>query len=369
MGRWNPAVGHDPGRRRPPPEEKMDRIIRVLVVDDSAYVRKVVKEMLSRSPFIEVLGAARDGEEALEMVEELRPDVVTLDLIMPRMDGVSFLKEQMRRAPVPVVVVSIASESGDLALEALDAGAIDFVQKPTALATERILEISDELIEKVKAAARVPLVRLATAPPASIPPVRSSRSADHRRVDIVVLGISTGGPQGLKYLIPQLPQEFPVPVVMVLHMPVGYTELFSQRLNEISALDVMEARQGEPLRPGLALLAPAGRHLLFRREPGGKVVTHLDVRPLDTAHRPSVDVLFRSASETFRERVLGVVMTGMGSDGLQGAAWIKSQGGLIFTEAEESCVVYGMPRSVVEAGLSDRVVPLERMAQAILEAL
>ena len=347
----------------------MDRVLRVLVVDDSAYVRKVIKQMLSRSPFIEVVGAARDGEEALEMVERLQPDVVTCDLIMPVLDGVGFVREQMSRRPIPIVIVSIANDGSELALTALDAGAVDFVQKPTALATEKMFEINDELVEKVKSAAGVQMARLQTTlsrEPALSLPADAPRAG---MVDIVVLGISTGGPQALKYLIPQLPADFPVPLVMVMHMPVGYTEMYAQKLDEISRLKVSEAREGDAVKPGAVLLAPAGRHLTLNRRADGAVVTHLDARPFDSAHLPSVDVLFQSAAELFGARTLGVVMTGMGSDGKQGAAWIKSQGGLVFTEAEQSCIVYGMPLSVVEAGLSDKSVPLERMAQTILEVV
>jgi two-component system chemotaxis response regulator CheB len=346
----------------------MDRVLKVLVVDDSAYVRKVVKQMLSRSPFIEVVGTARDGAEALDLVEQLNPDVVTCDLIMPVMDGVEFLQEQMRRRPVPVVVMSIANEGGEQALAALDAGAVDFVQKPTALATEKIFEVGDNLIAKIKAAASVPMARLQSV--LSREGMASGQTisvAPHAGlVDIVVLGISTGGPQALKYLIPQLPEGLPIPVAIVLHMPVGYTEMYARKLDEISRLEVVEAREGDALSAGRVLLAPAGRHLTFRREADQSVVAHLDARPFDSLHRPSVDVMFQSAADIFGSRVLGVVMTGMGSDGKQGTAWIKSQGGLVFTEAEETCVVYGMPGSVVEAGLSDRSFPLDRMAQAIL---
>ncbi len=343
--------------------------MRVLVVDDSAYVRKVIKQMLSRSPFIEVVGIARDGVEALELVEQLHPDVVTTDLIMPNMDGVEFLREQMKRRPVPVIVVSIASESGQRALEALDAGAVDFVQKPTALATEKVFEISNELIQKVKAAANVSLTRLLAIPAANNIPSPPRRILGSASVDIVVLGISTGGPQALSFLIPQLPENLPVPVAIVLHMPVGYTEMYARRLDDISPLEVREARAEDEVQAGRVLIAPAGKHMSFIRRPDGTVVTHLDARPFDTLHRPSVDVLFQSAAEVFRDRVLGVVMTGMGSDGKQGAAWIKACGGLIFTEAEPSCVVYGMPRSVDEAGLSDKSVPLNQMAIAIIEVL
>jgi len=344
----------------------MDRVIRVLVVDDSAYVRKVITQMLSRSPFIEVVGTARDGADALEQVELLSPDVVTLDLVMPGLDGVGFLRAQMARRPVATLIVSIASESSEQVLAAFEAGAVDVVQKPTALATEKVLEIADELVAKVKAIAQVPLKQ--AAPPVSeqaAPPVASS--ARRGTFSMVVLGVSTGGPQALKQVIGSLPASFPVPIAVVLHMPVGYTDLYARSLGSVSALAVTEARAGEPVRPGVVLIAPAGRHLTFRRAEDGIVLTHLDTRPLDTPHRPAVDVLFQSAAEVYRERVLGVVMTGMGTDGRNGAAWIKAQGGTVWTEAEETCVVYGMPHAVVEAGLSDRQVPLTALAWALEE--
>ena len=345
----------------------MAETLRVLVVDDSAYVRKVVSQMLGRSPSITVVGAARDGAEALEMVDALKPDVITCDLNMPVMDGVAFVRAQMARRPVPIVIISIAAESGEQVLAALDAGAVDFVQKPTALATERLLDIADELTEKVKAAGESRR-RMRTIPPAPAPRVRVPRRLERGAFDIVVIGISTGGPQALKILVPQLPADCPVPIAMVMHMPLGYTEMYARKLDEMSLLRVIEAGEGDAVEAGTVYLAPAGRHLSFRRD-GGGIITHLDVRPLDTPHRPSVDALFHSAAETYGPRVLGVVMTGMGNDGREGSAWIKARGGCILTEAEESCVVYGMPRSVVEAGLSDESVPLDGMASAIMEKL
>lgn len=346
----------------------MDRVLRVLVVDDSAYVRKVVREILSRSPFVEVVGTARDGREALDLVEQLEPDVVTCDLIMPELDGVSFVREQMQRRPLPIIIMSVAKETAEAALTALDLGAIDFVQKPTALASEKIFEVSTELIEKVKAAGHISLKHIAIAP-ATSPVVSVPRISGTHSVDLVVIGISTGGPQALKRLIPQLPEDFPVPVVMVMHMPVGYTEMYAAKLNELAQLEVREAAEGDELKRGRVFLAQAGRHLTLKRDDSGAVFTHLDARPFDSLHRPSVDELFKSAAEVYGKRVLGVVMTGMGSDGKQGAAWIKSQGGLIFTEAESSCVVYGMPSVVVEAGLSDKSVALDEMSRAILEVV
>ncbi len=346
----------------------MNRLIRVLVVDDSAFARKVMKEMLSRSPYIEVVGAARDGDEALELVEQTKPDVVTCDLMMPRVDGATFVRQQMARRPLPVLIVSVADENAALALQALEAGAVDFVQKPTALATDDLLRIREELIEKVKGAASAPVERL-TAPivAAQVRPVAPPKTAS--RVDLLAIGVSTGGPQALRTLLPQFSKDFPVPIAIVLHMPVGFTALYAAKLDEVCELEVREAAEGDELRRGLVLVAAAGRHLVLRKQTGGAVVAHLSRRPADTLHRPSVDVMFRSAAEVFGDRVLAVVMTGMGHDGREGAAWVKAQGGTVLTEAEESCVIYGMPGSVVEAGLSDGSVPLSRLAEEIIKHL
>jgi two-component system chemotaxis response regulator CheB len=220
-------------------------------------------------------------------------------------------------------------------------------------------------VAKVKAAAAAPVARRRQ--PALVAAAAPLAASYRDRYDLVVIGVSTGGPQGLKSVIPRLPAGFPVPVAIVLHMPVGYTEAYARRLDDSSALTVVEARDGEVVRPGVVFVAPAGRHLAFVRGADRIVRTRLDVSPLDTPHRPSVDVLFQSAAEVYGERVLALVMTGMGDDGRQGAAWIKARGGSVLTEAEETCVVYGMPRSVVEAGLSDGAVPLDRLTEAIME--
>jgi two-component system chemotaxis response regulator CheB len=267
--------------------------------------------------------------------------------------------------PVPIVIVSIAAESSERVLSGLDAGAFDFVQKPTALATEKVFELGEELVAKVLAAAAAPLVRQGSV---AVEPEKPPALTFRGRYQMLVIGVSTGGPQGLKSVVPKLPADLPVAVAIVLHMPVGYTDAYARRLGESSALSVVEARDGDEVRPGVVLFAPSGRHLTFARL-GDKVLARLDVRPLDTPHRPSVDVLFQSAAEVFGEGVLAVVMTGMGADGREGAAWVKARGGTVLTEAEETCVVYGMPRSVAEAGLSDAAVPLERLAAAIVERL
>lgn len=343
----------------------MSARVRVLIVDDSAYVRKMVRQMLSSSPFLEVVGAARDGTEALEMVERLQPDVVTLDLNMPNLDGLEFLKLQMANRSLPVVLLSSASENGKQVMQALEAGAVDVVQKPTALATAQVLDVAEDLIAKVRSAATAKVRQ----PPQTTKAVNVISAQQKFSTDLVVIGVSTGGPQALRYIIPSLPSDFPVPIALVLHMPLGFTESFAQSLDAASQLTVVEAKEGDIVRKGMVFVAPAGYHLIFNRQANGAVLTRIDLHPTDTPHRPAVDVLFQSAAQVYGDRVLAIVLTGMGSDGTLGAAWIKAQGGRVFSEAEESCVVYGMPRSVVEAGLSDASIPLSKMAQAICEAL
>jgi two-component system, chemotaxis family, protein-glutamate methylesterase/glutaminase len=346
----------------------VNQVIRTLVVDDSAFVRKSVREMLSRSPYIEVVGAARDGLEALEMCEKLKPDVVTCDLTMPGLDGPGFVRQQMVRRPLPILILSVANGEAAHAIEALEAGAVDFVQKPTALATDDLLRIREELIEKVKAAAHVPVGALVepdrrdAKTPTVAPKVAS-------RIDIVTIAVSTGGPQALRTLLPRFPASFPIPMAVVLHMPIGFTALYASKLNDHCSLEVREAADGDELRPGVCLFAQAGRHLELTRATSRRAVCRFTIQPINLLHRPSADVLFRSAADVYGDRVLGVVMTGMGSDGREGAAWIKAKGGTVLTEAEESCIIYGMPRAVVEAGASDASVPLSRMAEAIMERL
>jgi two-component system chemotaxis response regulator CheB len=342
--------------------------IRTLIVDDSAFVRKVVREMLSHSPDIEIVGSARNGEDALQLAEQLNPDVVTCDLTMPELDGVGFVRRQMARKPVPILLLTASPQDTGRVLDALQAGAVDFVQKPSALANNDLFAIREELVQKVKAAAASPVRSLPLPnPPPPVAPASSPRRATH--ADILVLGISTGGPQALRYLLPQFPSDFPIPLVIVLHMPLGYTAAFAEKLAEICPLPIQEAYDGCPVQPGYALLAPAGRHLYFKRTAAGAVEVRLSLEPLEKPHRPSVDILFQSAAEVFGKRVLAVVMTGMGDDGLQGAAFIKAQGGTVLTEAEESCVIFGMPRSVVEAGLSDGSVALVSMWEEINKRL
>lgn len=342
--------------------------IRVLVVDDSAYLRKVVSEMLNASPFLVVVGTAHNGIDALDKVQTLQPDVITLDLYMPELDGIGFLRELCCRQKLPVVVVSIATEDGAAVMAALEAGAVDFVRKPTALASEKMYDIAQDLVEKVRTAALIAPERLPE-PSTSVPNVPVLPEIPPGRFDVVVIGISTGGPQALRSLLPRFPAQFPAALAIVQHMPPGYTGPFAERLNEISELKVLEATEGMEMRPGRVILAQAGYHLILKGGPVTGVRAHLSSLPAEPLHRPSVDVLFRSAAETYGARALGIVMTGMGNDGTEGAAWIKSQGGTVIVEDESSCVVFGMPRSVIEAGLADQTVPLSRMAETISEVM
>lgn len=340
-----------------------EKIIRVLVVDDSAYIRKVMKQMLERSPFIEVVGTAINGAEALEKVKELDPDVITLDLIMPVMNGVEFLKALMPASPKPVLIASIASENGRMTMDAIEAGALEYIQKPTALATEKMFEISNELIEKVKVLAQT-RIQIPESTKLLIP---AKPLTSNSRFDIVVIGVSTGGPQALRQILPLIPADFPLPICIVQHMPEGYTALFSERLNEQSKIRVVEAQEGIVLKPGTAIIAKAGKHLTITPLPNGEKIVKLVAGTVASLHCPSVDFLFRSAAEVYGDKTLGIVLTGMGNDGTEGAAWIKAKGGMVLAEDESTCVVYGMPRSVVVANLADEVIPIDKIALRIVQ--
>jgi two-component system chemotaxis response regulator CheB len=332
--------------------------IRVLVVDDSAFVRKVLREVLQNAGF-DVVGIAHDGLEALEKISELKPDVITLDLVMPNLDGIGVLHALRGGSGPRVVVVSFSDDQSELGVEALQSGAITLVHKPPSLATEQLYELSGELTRAVKEAA---LARYL--PPrvgsSRLPPIAHKA----RHCELVVIGTSTGGPQALSRLLPEIARDFPVPIAIALHIPAGYTEELAKRLDRSSQIDVVEATPGLELRPGLAVLARGGSHLKLEQTLS-RLAVQLDDEPRNEPHHPSVDVLFESAAARLRAAVLGVVLTGMGSDGLRGARAIHAVGGRIITEAESSCVVYGMPAMVKEAGLACDEVPLEEMAHAI----
>ena len=336
--------------------------VRVLVVDDSAFARKVMREILSRDPDIEVVGIARDGLDALEKIHELKPDVITLDLVMPNLDGLGVLNALRGRTLPRAVIVSMSDAESDLAVAALQAGAVYLVHKPTALATDMLYEVADELLNKVKRAAAAH-VTLGTPSPLRI--ASSSLAARAMApLRLVVIGASTGGPQALTRLLGDLPADFALPIAIVLHMPIGYTAALAERLNNVCALTVTEARDGLVMTPGNVVIGHAGMHLTIVQE-GGELRTKLEFAPLNKPHRPSVDVLFETAASACGAGVLGVVLTGMGEDGLIGARAIKAAGGSLLNEAEASCVVYGMPRAIHEAGLSSGAVLLDAMAAVL----
>ncbi len=338
--------------------------IRVLVADDSAFARKVIRDVLTAQPDFEVVGIARDGLDALEKVSELRPDVLTLDLVMPELDGLGVLKALPKADGGPrVVVVSFSGADTELGAAALLEGAVDLVHKPTGLATSRLYELGDELVAKVRVAARAAPHAGLRATAAAEPAARVARKVPDR---VVVVGASTGGPQAISMLLSQLPADFPLPLAIALHMPPGYTDALAQRLDAASALEVLEAYDGVELLPGRAILAPGGVHLRLKSE-GARCVGRLSYEP--ALYRPSVDALFLSAVEVFGGQVLGVVLTGMGDDGLKGARAIKAAGGHLLAELESSCVVYGMPRVVRESGLADGGAAIGQMGQALTSAV
>jgi two-component system chemotaxis response regulator CheB len=344
--------------------------VRVLVVDDSAFARKVVREVLAVSPEIEVVGFARDGLEALERIEELKPDVLTLDLTMPNLDGIGVLRALPALNPPRVVVVSISDGDSDLGIEALHLGAVDVVQKPTALATDRLYELGTELVAKVIAAAGA---RGRRPTPVAAPALAARTAQNTHTTQLVAIGTSTGGPQALSRLLVALPADFPVGLAIALHIPEGYTSSLARRLDKLCQISVIEAEDGMPFRPGVALLAPGGKHLVIQRR-GNELSASVQPRRAGEGagsglHVPSVSLMFESAARALGRGVMAVVLTGMGDDGLEGARAVRAAGGSVLTESESSCVVYGMPRCVWEAGLSSGKAPLEEMAGLIARHL
>jgi len=340
----------------------MKKLVKVLVVDDSALMRKLIPQMIEHDPSIHVVGTALDGEFALEKIPELKPDVVTLDLDMPRMDGMETLRKIMRRHPLPVIVVSAHSKDGAMAtFKALSFGAIDFISKPQD-PTSHMDQIGDELITKIKAAAKGQIVQLPE--PQSKPRKIRTALRNGAPTKIIAIGVSTGGPQALDYVLSQLPGDFSAAILIVQHMPEGFTEMFARRLDETCAIEVKEAKSGDLLLPGRALVCPGNRHMKAKRMPLGDVVLLTDGEKVN-GHRPSADVLLHSVGYEFGDRAIGVLMTGMGEDGAEGLGTIKNCGGLTIAQAEESCVVYGMPRAAVERGHALRVISLEAMANTL----
>jgi len=341
----------------------MKNPVRVLVVDDSALMRKLIPKILERADAIEVVGTAMDGQIALRKIGELAPQVVTLDLEMPGLNGIDTLKQIMRRWKLPVVVVSSHSTAGaSITLKALALGAVDFVAKPRDVSA-RMPEIAEELIAKILAAAQSRGENMPLLPEAA--PADPSRKQDPAApTRIIAIGVSTGGPNALQYVFSQLPAEFSGSILAVQHMPDGFTELFARRLDESCPIRVKEAQSGDLLLAGRVLICPGNRHMKAKRLPLGNVAVLADDEPVN-GHRPSVDVLFRSVAEEFGPQSIGVLMTGMGEDGASGLGAIRAAGGLTIAQNQETCVVFGMPRAAIERGYAMRVVSLQDLPNTL----
>jgi two-component system, chemotaxis family, protein-glutamate methylesterase/glutaminase len=344
----------------------MSQKVRVLVVDDSALMRKLIPQALADDPSIEIVGTAMDGLIGLRKIEELHPHVVTLDLEMPRMDGLEMLRKITGKHRVPVIVVSAHTEEGaSLTLKALSLGAFDFVTKPQDAALGRLRQIASELALKIKVAASsgVPKVILTVPTPSQKKP-RPFSTKPRWPSRIVAIGISTGGPNALQYLFSQLPEDFPGCIVVVQHMPEGFTEMFARRLDESSSLEVKEAQSGDLLLAGRALICPGNRHIKVRRMEHGDVAILVD-QPRVNGHRPSVDVLFNSVAQEFSNKSIAVLMTGMGEDGAAGLGAIQAAGGFTIAQSPDTCIVDSMPRSAIDRGFASRVVSLPALASML----
>ncbi|MBZ4672640.1 MAG: response regulator receiver modulated CheB methylesterase [Deferribacteraceae bacterium] len=345
--------------------------IRLLVVDDSAFMRKAIENMLQKAPDIQIVGFGRNGKEAVELAEKLRPDVITLDIEMPIMDGLEALSQIMSKCPTSVIMVSsLTSEGAEATIKALELGAVDFLTKDKSFASFGVMKLEDQIIDKIRQFATKKHFRIPTAKPkqsiqpkTTFTPTAVKAGSGNKR--IVAIGTSTGGPQSLQKVIPLLPSSLNKPVLVVQHMPPNFTASLANRLNTLSQLTVVEAQGKEKLEPNTVYIAKGGFHLKIKKI-GTNYYTDVTNEPSNMLHIPSVDIMVESVSENFGRDALGVIMTGMGSDGLKGLQKLKGLGGAVIAQNQETCVVYGMPRAVVEAGIADEVVPLESIANTII---
>ncbi len=356
-------------------ERMMPKQIQVLVVDDSTFMRKSLSAMLRTDPRISIVGMARNGEEAVQQVRQLNPDVVTMDIEMPGMSGLEALKRIMAEHPVPVVIVSsMTAEGAPDTLKALELGAVDFIPKQLGDVSVRIFDIRADLVvkiiaasqtgEKIRARRLIGLVRSAVRQ-------RSGGLTSHsvsvtRGARVIAIGCSTGGPQALLEVLPEFPADFPAGIVIVQHMPKNFTKPFADRMNALCALEVKEAAEGDEVKPGRILIAPGGVQCRVKRKSITSTVIGLSSNAEHHLHAPSVDILMQSVAAVYEERSIAVILTGMGHDGLDGMKAVKAAKGRTIAQDERSCIVYGMPKVVVEAGYADKVIPLSGVVGEIL---
>jgi two-component system chemotaxis response regulator CheB len=342
------------------------RKIRVLIVDDSAMVRKILQLGLSKDPDIEVIGQASDPYRARDLMVELQPDVMTLDVEMPRMDGVTFLKRFMPVMPIPTVVISSLTQAGKrITLDALEAGAVDVVAKPTVGLADGLPVMLDDICRRVKAAAAINVSRFSGGP--ARPAVETATSLGETTDRLIAIGASTGGVQALARILPAFPPDAPG-IVIVQHMPMGFTTTFAERLNSLCRMRVKEAQEGDRVLPGSILLAPGGtKHMSIVRS-GGEYRVALKEGPPVNYSRPAVDVLFNSVAREVGRNAAAAVLTGMGKDGAAGLLAIRNAGGRTFAQDEASCVVFGMPAAAQEMGAADRMLPLEKIPAHLVGA-
>lgn len=347
--------------------------IRIVVVDDSAFSRRSITHMLEGLDAVEVVGYAINGEEGIQKVIALKPDLVTLDLEMPKMDGFTLLRILKTRFSLPVIVIS-ALNGADKVFRALELGAFDFVAKPSSSASVDLLTIKEDLHKKVlQVLALKPGSHVrsnsGTAPPERVSTesvqARKAGIGIHHAIDLVAIGTSTGGPPALQQIFSAFKQKYPFAIVVSQHMPAGFTKAFAERLNRTSLFDIKEAEDGDLVLPGRALIAPGGRNMVFE-VCGGQVTARIVAPAESDRYVPSVDAMLQSCAGIYRKRVAAVILTGMGNDGSKGVQIIKEQGGYVIAESEETAVVYGMPREAVETGVVDRCVPLDRVASEII---
>jgi two-component system chemotaxis response regulator CheB len=341
--------------------------IRVLIVDDSAIVRKIFSEELSRFPDIEIIGTAPDPFVARDKIVTLQPDVITLDIEMPRMDGLTFLKKLMKYYPIPTIVVSsLTPKGGKMTLEALDIGAVDVIAKPGG--SYSVGDMSSQLAEKIRAASRVnmaaPAARPATGERERPEPIMALTQTSHK---VIAIGASTGGTEALKNVLMKLPPNIPG-IVVVQHMPANFTTAFAERLNTLCQFQVKEAHDNDTVVPGTCLIAPGNYHMLLRRS-GARYYVEVKTGPMVHHQRPAVDVLFKSTAKYAGANSIGVILTGMGADGAEGMKEMKNAGASTIAQDEKSCVVFGMPKEAIKLGGVDKILPLDNIANEIIRMI